>query len=473
VGILIYDDQFKIVYANKKVSDILGEPLENLINEDFRQFIETEKKKKKKINIYLRQKEGENIDNKYEFTIANRDGNTRIIEMNSRRIEEVKGRSKTIMQIFDKTHQRKTENDLKESEHKFKKIFEAIPDLFFLVAEDTTILDYKGEEDSLFLLPEKFLNKKLNEILPKDLGKIAQEAIMKTLKTKEQQVIEYQISINNEIRFFEGRLLPFSDNKVAMFIRDINERKESEKLVKEEVNRLKKTDKIRKDLISRVSHELKTPIMAISGATEYLLEAYGKKIGKEPSELLNMISSNEKRLEQLIDDLLDISRIDYDKIKLEKTKYNIYKLIMNISKELEYLIRERELNLEINISNTIELEIDIIRIEQVVINLLSNAIKNTPPRGKISIHTKISNNFIEIYFKDTGVGLTHEEIDKLFTQFGKIERYGEGLEYLDIKGSGLGLYISKKIIEMHNGEIQVISEGRNKGSTFIIILPSS
>ena len=108
--------------------------------------------------------------------------------------------------------------------------------------------------------------------------------------------------------------------------------------------------------------------------------------------------------------------------------------------------------------------------EEDIMNILLNAVKNTPPNGKIYINMKKYNGYVDILIRDTGVGLTEEEKSKLFKKFGKIERYGKGLD-VDTEGSGLGLYISKKIVELHGGKVWAESEGRNKGSAFIIRLP--
>jgi signal transduction histidine kinase len=104
-------------------------------------------------------------------------------------------------------------------------------------------------------------------------------------------------------------------------------------------------------------------------------------------------------------------------------------------------------------------------------NLLTNAIKNTPPNGEISVNLTKNEDYAIIEVIDTGIGLTENEMEILFTRFGKIERYGEGLEYINIQGSGLGLYISKEIVDLHEGVIQAESEGRDKGSKFIVKLP--
>jgi signal transduction histidine kinase len=116
------------------------------------------------------------------------------------------------------------------------------------------------------------------------------------------------------------------------------------------------------------------------------------------------------------------------------------------------------------------LEVDEIRIKQVLTNLISNAIKNTPSNGNIDVSLKEIGTYSYITIKDTGVGFTEKEMEKIFKKFGKIERYGKQLD-VDIEGSGLGLYLSKEIVDLHDGQIWVESEGRNKGATFIVKLP--
>jgi PAS domain S-box-containing protein len=372
---------------------------------------------------------------------------------------------------IDITDWKKTEKQLKESEEKFRKIVESIPDLFFLVAKDSTLLDYQASGDRLYLPPEEFTNKRLVNLLPKSLAQRTQKAIFDTLNTHESQILEYSLPIQGQERYYEARFFFYSDEQVAIFIRDITERKKAEQMIKEEVKRLKQIDQMRKDLISRVSHELKTPLMAISGATEYILDIYQEKVDDEVLELLQMIDLNKNRLQTLIDTLLDVSKIKNKKLKLNKTPCNLSKIVSKVCKEVEPIRKDREINLELNLSGDIQLMLDEVRISEVIMNLLSNAIKNTPPGGDIKIKTKQRQGRVEITVSDTGIGLTEKEKSKIFTEFGKIERYGEGLEYLDISGSGLGLYLSNKIVELHNGHIRVESEGRDKGSTFKVILP--
>jgi signal transduction histidine kinase len=198
---------------------------------------------------------------------------------------------------------------------------------------------------------------------------------------------------------------------------------------------------------------------------------YNKEFSSETLEILELIEKGGTRLKYLVDRLVDISKIDYGKFKLEIKSEDLSEIIRECSREISYLLKNRKINLNLSLPESIYINIDRIRMEQVIINLLSNAIKNSPPNGEVNVILKKKNDWIELIVKDTGIGLTKEEMNSLFTRFGKIERFGEGFEYLDIQGSGLGLFIVKEILNLHGGEIKATSEGRNKGSIFSLRLP--
>jgi len=472
MSIAIFQDN-EIKYANEHFGEGMGYSKEDLRNwtlDDLikiihpadREFVFDQARKK--------QIGAEDTVSNYPFRVIHKDGHIVWRQVYSNTIK-YKGKPAILATYIDITEWKKTEKQLKESEEKFRKIVESIPDLFFLVAKDSTILDYQASGERLYLPPKDFMNNQLVKLLPHPLGEKAQRAIYRTLNTHKSQVLEYSLPIQDQVRYYEARLFYYSEEQVAIFIRDITERRKAEQMIKEEIKRLKEIDQMRRDLISRVSHELKTPLMAISGAVEYILEILQQEIDDEVLELLEMVDLNKERLQTLIDTLLDVSKIKNKKLKLNKTLCNLSEIINKVSRELEHLRKERDIDLKLDLSEGIKFYMDKVRISEVIMNLLSNAIKNTPPGGHITIKTRKRHRRVKIMVSDTGIGLTEKERSKIFTQFGKIERYGEGLEYLDISGSGLGLYLSNKIVELHNGHIQVESGGRNKGSTFKVILP--
>ncbi|MCK4280780.1 MAG: PAS domain S-box protein, partial [Candidatus Lokiarchaeota archaeon] len=130
--------------------------------------------------------------------------------------------------------------ELEKSEKKFRQIFESIPDLFLLVDENTTVIDYRGKKEEFFIPPEQFLSEKLSDILPFKLGKMAKEYVSKTISSKQPQILEYSLPMKGKDQYYEARLLFFTENRVAIFIRNITERKWTEEALREEKNRAQK-----------------------------------------------------------------------------------------------------------------------------------------------------------------------------------------------------------------------------------------
>lgn len=209
-------------------------------------------------------------------------------------------------------YKHKMEKQLKESEEKFKRIFEAIPDLFFLVSSNGTILDHKSNEKFLYIPQEAFIGKKMEDILPTEVAEISSKTVIKTIETQQPQMIEYKHLIKGKACYFEARYLFFSKSQVAIFIQEITDRKEAEFLIEKEINKLKEQDKIIGDLNLKVAYELKTMLVSIYGASDLILAEYKDQLGKTALELIEMINNGSKRMKGLVDKILGISQ---DRIK--------------------------------------------------------------------------------------------------------------------------------------------------------------
>ncbi len=250
---------------------------------------------------------------------------------------------------------------------------------------------------------------------------------------------------------------------------NITEKREAERIVLEENKKLLELNKMRKDIITRVSHELKTPLTSIYGASQILIKHLREKLDEDALNFVEISHRGAIRLKKLVENLIDASRIETGKLILKLSIHNISNLVRECVDEMKYLTFNRKQIINLKLPDEIYFYADKIRLQQVITNILSNAIKNTPKNGTINVTLTENTKHIDIKIKDTGIGLTEKEKEILFEKFGKIERYGMDLG-VDIEGSGLGLYISKEIIESHGGQILVESKGRHKGALFTIRL---
>ena len=231
-----------------------------------------------------------------------------------------------------------------------------------------------------------------------------------------------------------------------------------------------KLERMRKELLERISHELKTPLVVIKGYSELLTTHYKDQLNSDIFSLIERITYSSSRLEAIINNILKASKLELGVMTIDKTEHNLSTLLRDIVEEMQKIAEMRGHTIELKIDDDLIAHFDEHRIRNVINDLLLNAIKYTPPNGKIMIKSDISDDGILISIDDNGIGFTEEEKSLIFKRFGKIERYDKGWE-VNIEGTGLGLYISKKIIELHGGKIWVVSEGRDKGSTFNFTLP--
>ncbi|MGV9206082.1 MAG: ATP-binding protein [Promethearchaeia archaeon] len=245
--------------------------------------------------------------------------------------------------------------------------------------------------------------------------------------------------------------------------------------LKKKNKELRRLDKVKNDFISMAGHALKTPLVSIAGYTDYILMSY-EDINDDIREDVEAVYRNVKRLEEYIDQLLDVIKIDAKQMRFDLylQECNIYEIINECLSELEFQIEKKDLKIKNLIDDDLSLEIDKNKMSQVFSNLLSNSIKFTPDEGEITLTSRIENNRCHFNIQDTGIGLTAEEISHLFGKFVKLQ---ESIDNFSIgksnfkSGSGLGLYITKGIIEAHGGEIWAESKGKGKGSTFHFYLP--
>jgi signal transduction histidine kinase len=258
--------------------------------------------------------------------------------------------------------------------------------------------------------------------------------------------------------------LIFGRSLILSVIHEISLRERLEKAYEE----LKKLDTAKSEFISMASHQLRTPLSAIKGYISMIIEgSYGQIPELVKEKLQNVFTSNE-RLIQIVNTLLDISKIDLGKMEIKKEPVQIEEIIQSCYDDLKIEAQKKGLNFVFEKPETPlpKINADPLRIRQVFMNLIDNAIKYTP-KGEIKMTVSQKGNSILFLIKDSGAGLTEKEKKEIFQSF---TRGSAGLDYF-IEGTGLGLSIAKKITELHQGKIWAESEGKDKGSTFFVELP--
>jgi putative tryptophan/tyrosine transport system substrate-binding protein len=234
--------------------------------------------------------------------------------------------------------------------------------------------------------------------------------------------------------------------------------------------RLKELDRMKSDFVSKVSHELRTPLTAIKGAVDLVLREVAGPLTEKQTHYLTRVRSNTQHLAGLINDLLDLSKIESGRIEIKSSCVSLSGLLHEVVEALRPVAAEKVIALEVTIrERSLLVWADRDKINQVLMNLIGNAIKFTPVHGRVTVSaSRYGEESVQVSVSDTGPGVPPDEKEKIFAKFYRIaEVNGE-----NSKGTGLGLAISKALVELHGGKIWVESEP-SRGSNFCFTLPLS
>jgi PAS domain S-box-containing protein len=311
-----------------------------------------------------------------------------------------------------------------------------------------------GQHLSILLPPERF--HELEEMRAKVQISGAVRDIEVRSKKKDGGIIYLSLSIS-PIRDAEGKIIAFL--RVA---KDVTEKKRYER-------RLEELDKMKSDFVSNVSHELRTPLTSIKGSVDNMLDGLTGSLNEKQVRYLTRIKSNTDRLARLINDLLDLSRIESGRVEVRSTTLSLSALAEEVAEHMNSLAAQKLIRIEVPSPDyQVTVWADRDKVTQVLMNLIGNAIKFTPQTGKVTVAVeKNSDDYVQISVDDTGPGILPEEKNKIFSKFYQVDN----IEKEKPKGSGLGLAISKALVEMQGGKIWVESEV-GKGSTFYFTLPA-
>ncbi|MDQ0245874.1 two-component system phosphate regulon sensor histidine kinase PhoR [Bacillus fengqiuensis] len=275
----------------------------------------------------------------------------------------------------------------------------------------------------------------------KEVSTLVEEVFMTEVKSRKQLVLPIKI----ERKHFDVYGAP---------IIGLNDEWKGIVLVFHDISELKKLEQMRKDFVANVSHELKTPITSIKGFTETLLEGAGED-AQLREQFLTIILNESHRMQGLIQDLLDLSKIEQQGFTLTIQSVQLQETLEEIFLMLSGKAADKEIDLQLQLpDDPLYIEADPLRLKQIFINLISNGITYTPAGGFIRIWTKEESDRVKISVQDTGIGISKEEIPRIFERFYRVDR----ARSRNSGGTGLGLAIVKHLVEAHRGKIEVTSQ---------------
>jgi len=357
----------------------------------------------------------------------------------------------------DATDRIRAEENLRESEEKYRRIYTSSFDAIYTTSLDGRILDMnpagvsmlgfesfdelkKVRVDSLYVDPDD--RKRLIQLADKGFVR----GFETRFKRRDGRILDVMVNVC-PIKDEKGRVTGLQGAIV-----DITERKQVENM---------------KDrFISAVTHELRTPLVSIKGYLDLIL---AEKLGPVPKQIgssLEVVKRNAERLSQLTDDLLDLRRLESGSFQLNPEPVSLRTILSDCISEIVPFLNEKRQRLHVDlVTGPIWVHADPLRLSQALANLLSNACKFTPEHGEIKIRVSEEAENIKVQISDNGIGIRKGDLERVFQPFAAIQKPNH------VKGTGLGLVLTKGLVEAHGGRIWAESAGEGKGSTFTFTLP--
>lgn len=367
--------------------------------------------------------------------------------------------------IADITANKNSEEELQNQKELLTSTFNALQDLIIVVDRDMRIVTSNWKTD-LIVPPEQghpdpvVCDSLTHQLMPDDPCPVKE-----VFSTGSMKEFEHINPVDNRVRDF--RIFPVYDTKgdvtmAVSHIRDITERKQTEEALKRSTTELEKAyeelkslDKLKDEFLSNLRHELNTPLTTIKGFSELLYDGSLGTLNPEQNNAIERVVIKTRKLQNLIDSLLFVSTNQNGNIRYNFEQVEVSSLLNGVVNIFFARIKEKNMHLHVDFSfQSLMIDADRTYLPQVFLNLMDNAVKFTPANGNITLTAVEEENGIHVVLGDTGIGISENDIPGLFHKFHQIDssstrNYG---------GNGLGLYISKVIVESHKGEIWIESE---------------
>jgi signal transduction histidine kinase len=231
--------------------------------------------------------------------------------------------------------------------------------------------------------------------------------------------------------------------------------------------KLLELSEMKEEFLALTTHDLRSPLTVISGVISFFTSGRLGELSPEQKNMVSMMERNTQNLIELVNDLLDASKLESGTIRLEIASTDLRGVLNELRETMEPLAKEKGIELVVTLPADLpSVEADRVKLRRIILNLLSNALKFTPKGGRVEVRAESQDNLVHISVSDTGVGIAPEDVARLFDKYEQARSRATRGE----KGTGLGLYITRQLVELHGSEIKVRSEV-GKGSTFSFTLP--
>lgn len=369
---------------------------------------------------------------------------------------------------------KKAEDALQSSMATNKAILNAIPDLIMRVDRQGIFINYKAAKYHNLLSPnEKLIGKHISEIFPQEISLSTMNCVDRAFETGKVQILECQIpDRNHKIYSYEIRISVSEIDEVMAIVRDITERKQAEADIRQTLEQQQKLNELKSRFVTMTSHEFRTPLASILSSSE-LLEHYSHKWSEEKKlSHLYRIQNSVKHMTELLNDVLLLGKADAGKLELKPTKIDVIQYCYQLIEEFDLTVPTHQIIFQVRDSDETDNVdhkcttgyLDEKMLRHIIHNLLSNAVKYSPNSDRVHFELTCQPQQVSFKVQDFGIGIPQEAQQQLFESFHRADNVGS------IPGTGLGLPIIKRSVDLHGGKISVDSKV-NRGTTFTITIP--